>query len=130
MATVEKFEDLEVWQLSRDLCQKIEALIASDELSRRYALKDQIDRSSGSIMDNIAEGFGRSGSLEFRNFLGYAKGSCSELKSQIYRLYDKQLILQKDYEDLIEQCDHINAKPGSFIKYLSSTKYRGTKFKG
>ena len=113
MATVEKFEDLEVWQLSRDLCQKIEALIISDELSRRYALKDQIDRSSGSIMDNIAEGFGRSGSLEFRNFLGYAKGSCSELKSQIYRLYDKQLILQKDYEDLIEQCDHINAKLGS-----------------
>ena len=126
MATVEKFEDLEVWQLSRDLCQKIEALIISDELSRRYALKDQIDRSSGSIMDNIAEGFGRSGSLEFRN----AKGSCSELKSQIYRLYDKQLILQKDYEDLIEKCDHINAKLGSFIKYLSSTKYRGTKFKG
>ncbi|WP_370174865.1 four helix bundle protein [Leeuwenhoekiella palythoae] len=129
MATIEKFEDLEVWQLSRCLCQHIEDIISSEKLNRRYAIKDQIERSSGSIMDNIAEGFGRSGSLEFRNFLGYAKGSCSELKSQIYRLYDKHLILEEDYEDLSAQCDHINAKLGSFIKYLSATKYRGTKFK-
>ena len=53
----------------------------SGKLSKRYSLQDQMDRSFGSIMDNIAEGFGRSGNLEFRNFLGYAKDSCSELKS-------------------------------------------------
>ncbi|MEC8683949.1 MAG: four helix bundle protein [Bacteroidota bacterium] len=63
LATIEKFEDLEVWQLSRCLCQRIEDIISSEKLNRRYAIKDQIERSSGSIMDNIAEGFGRSGSL-------------------------------------------------------------------
>ena len=100
MATVEKFEDLEVWQLSRDLCQKIEALIASDELSRRYALKDQIDRSSGSIMDNIAEGFGRGGNKEFINFLGFAKGSCCETKSQLLRCLDRGYLSEVTFDKL------------------------------
>ena len=70
MATIQKFEDLEVWILARELCVKIEALLQKELLAKRYSLRDQMDRSSGSIMDNIAEGFGRSGNLEFRNFFG------------------------------------------------------------
>ncbi|PHQ29450.1 four helix bundle protein [Leeuwenhoekiella nanhaiensis] len=129
MATIERFEDLEVWQLARKLCQKLENLFLTTGLGKRYSLFNQMDRSSGSVMDNIAEGFGRSGNLEFRNFLGFAKGSCSELKSQLHLSYDKGLIQETDYKELAESCDVISAKLGSFISYLSRTDYKGVKFK-
>ena len=55
-----------------------------------------MDRSSGSIMDTIAEGFGRDGNREFHNFLSYSNGSCTELKSQTYRAFDKRLISEEE----------------------------------
>ncbi|MGB7841858.1 MAG: four helix bundle protein [Salinimicrobium sp.] len=126
---IDRFEDLEVWQLAREICQDIEILFETTPLGKRYSLKDQMDRSSGSIMDNVAEGFGRGGNLEFRNFLGYAKGSCTELKSQLYRSLDKNLISEKAFQDLAEKCDRENAKLGSFISYLPRTEHKGIKFK-
>ena len=129
MGKVERFEDLEVWQLGREICQDLEKLFKTTALGKRYALLNQMDRSSGSIMDNIAEGFGRGGSLEFRNFLGFARGSCAELRSQLYRSLDKDLITAKQFENLDQKCDKEIAKLGSFIKYLSNTDYKGTKFK-
>lgn len=126
---IDRFEDLEVWQIARELCQEVEILIETTSLGKRYALKDQMDRSSGSIMDNIAEGFGRGGNLEFRNFLGYSKGSCHELKSQLYRAFDKKLITEEQFESLSEQCNRENTKLGSFISYLTRTEHKGIKFK-
>lgn len=87
MATIQKFEDLEIWQQARAICQNIEMLIQTTNLKTNYSLKDQIDRSSGSIMDNIAEGFERNGNREFIQFLSIAKGSCGEVKSQSYRAF-------------------------------------------
>ena len=98
-------------------------------LGKNYSLRNQMEKSSGSIMDNIAEGFGRGGNLEFRNFLSYSKGSCTELKSQLYRSMDKKLISEVDFERLAEKCDKENAKLGSFIGYLSRTEHKGIKFK-
>ena len=126
---IDKFEDLEVWQIAREICDDVEKLFETTPLGKRYSLKDQMDRSSGSIMDNIAEGFGRGGNLEFRNFLGYAKGSCTELKSQLYRSADKKLTSHADFQKLAEKCDRENAKLGSFISYLSRTEHKGIKFK-
>ena len=63
-----KFEDLEIWLKAREICQFIESLIQNTALKTNYSLKDQIDRSSGSIMDNIAEGFERNGNKEFIHF--------------------------------------------------------------
>ena len=80
-------------------------------------------------MDNIAEGFGRGGNLEIRNFLGYSKGSCSELKSQLYRSFDKNIISEAAFKALTEKCDRENAKLGAFIGYLSRTEHKGIKFK-
>lgn len=91
MGKIEKFEDLEVWQRGRLICQYVEELFQKSNLSKNYSLKDQMERSSGSIMDNIAEGFDRDGNREFHNFLSYAKGSAGELKSQSYRAFDKKL---------------------------------------
>ncbi len=126
---IDKFEDTEVWQLAREICIDVEELFKTTALGKRYSLMNQMDRSSGSIMDNIAEGFGRGGNLEFRNFLGYSKGSCTELKSQIYRAKDKGLIDDEQFQNLAAKCDKENAKLGSFINYLSRTEYKGTKFK-
>ena len=69
MAKIEKFEDLEIWNKSREICIDIETLFETTNLGKRFSIKDQIDRSSGSIMDNIAEGFERNGNREFINFL-------------------------------------------------------------
>lgn len=129
MGKIDRFEDLEVWQLAREICNDLEELFNATHLGKRYSLMNQMDRSSGSVMDNIAEGFGRGGNLEFRNFLGFSKGSCSELKSQLYRAKDKKLISPEQFENLAGKCDKENAKLGSFINYLSSTEFKGTKFK-
>ena len=129
MGKIDRFEDLEVWQLAREISNDLENLFLKTPLGKRFSLMNQMDRSSGSIMDNIAEGFGRGGNLEFRNFLGFSKGSCSELKSQLYRAKDKKLISPEQFENLAGKCDKENAKLGSFINYLSSTEYKGTKFK-
>jgi four helix bundle protein len=65
MSTWKSFEEIEVWQLARQFCQDIFSIVQYDGLKTDFSLKDQINRSSGSIMDNIAEGFGRDGTKEF-----------------------------------------------------------------
>jgi len=130
MATISKFEELEVWQLARELANEIfELFNTSEALSKDFKLKDQINGSSGSVMDNIAEGFERGGRNEFINFLTYSKGSAGEVKSQLYRALDRKYITQEQFERLYEKADIIGKKTGSFISYLNSTEHKGTKFK-
>ena len=92
MATVNKFTDLEVWQLANELEKKVFEQLSSGTLSKDHALKDQINRSAGSIPDNIAEGFGRGGRLEFIQFISIARASASELQTQIIRCVNRNHI--------------------------------------
>ena len=81
MATITKFEELEIWQLARELTNEIfEMYTSSENFARDFKLRDQINGSSGSVMDNIAEGFERGGRNEFINFLTFSKGSAGEVK--------------------------------------------------
>lgn len=129
MPTISKSEDLEIWQLARELCKDVEILINTTSLKNDFKLRDQINGSSGSIMDNIAEGFERDGKNEFRQFFSIAKGSCGETRSQIYRLLDKKCISQDEFEGLIEKTLIISKKISSFINYLNKSNYNGTKYK-
>lgn len=128
MGRIDRFEDLEVRKISRELCQMVEHLFLTTELGGNYALRNQMERSSGSIMDNIAEGFGRGGNKEFHNFLSFSKGSCAELKSQFYRSIDKKLISEESFNMALQLTERCENKIGAFMYYLRNSKIKGQKF--
>jgi four helix bundle protein len=124
------FEECEVWQLSRDLTEEIFELMSSGRFGTDYRLKDQINGSTGSIMDNIAEGFERDGNKELIAFLSYAKGSAGEARSQLYRSLDRKYITQHEFDILVEKVKKISRSLSGFMTYLNNkTEYRGRKFK-
>ena len=123
------FEELAVWKKSRILCREIFEITCRGNFLRDYKLKDQINAASGSIMDNIAEGFGRQGNSEFIQFLSIANGSAMEVRSQLYRALDRNYILQEKFDSLIAMVDEINKMLISFIAYLGKSDFRGQKFK-
>ena len=86
MATVHKFEELEIWQLSFIIYKKISAITEKMRQKHDYRFADQMKAAAGSVMDNIAEGFERNSRLEFLNSLSISKGECGELKSQAHRV--------------------------------------------
>ena len=129
MATVQKFEELEVWQLARILAGDVYKLTQHAGFSKQLYLKDQMNRSAGSVMDNIAEGYGRGSRLEFVQFLSIAAGSVEELKSQLYRSLDFQFIKQEEFEEVYSKASLVFKKINSFIKYLNTSSVQGTKFK-
>ena len=129
MSTWKSFEEIEVWQLARQFCLDIFNIMQYEGLKTDFALKDQINRSSGSIMDNIAEGFGRDGTKEFVNFLSIAKGSANESRSQLHRILDRKYISDSEHKALCNKALEIANKIGGLIAYLKKSNYRGIKFK-
>jgi four helix bundle protein len=97
---IEKFEDLIAWQRARELTKNIYSITNQGEFSKDFGLRDQIRKASVSIMSNIAEGFERGGRSEFHHFLVIAKGSCAELRSQLYVALDVGYINKALFEDL------------------------------
>jgi four helix bundle protein len=128
MATINDFEDLEIWQLGREICQLVWNLFETTSLGKDYELRNQMNRSSGSIMDNISEGFERNGRREFINFLSYLKGSCGELRSQLYRALDRNHISKEEFEQLKDKTIIESKKIGAFMSYLVKSDIKGSKF--
>jgi four helix bundle protein len=129
MATVRRFEDLEIWQLARQLSNKVLKLTQKEKFSKDFGFKGQIKDSSGSVMDNIAEGFGRGGNKEFSNFLSFSTGSCCEVQSQLYRALDWNYITKYEFDECNTLAKKIISKSGKFIAYLNQSQYKGEKFK-
>src|ERR1035437_2861167 len=98
MSTITRFEDLEIWQLARVISTDVYSLTKTIPLSKDFGLVDHIRRSSGSVMDNIAEGFEREGKNEFIQFFSIAKGSAGECRSQLYRTMDQKYISEEEFE--------------------------------
>ncbi len=128
MATINTFEELDIWQLSREIGQDVWDLFEKTTLGKDFELKNQMNRSSGSIMDNIAEGFERNGRREFINFLSYSKGSCGELRSQLYRALDRNHISKEEFEFLKNKTITESKKIGAFMSYLVKSDNKGSKF--
>lgn len=129
MATIERFEDLDIWKEARLLSKEIIQLSKNTELKIDYKLKEQIKGSSGSIMDNIAEGFERDGNLEFRQFLSIAKGSAGETRSQLYRVFDSEYISEEELSSLVDRYLSLSKRIANFIIYLNKNEFKGNKFK-
>jgi four helix bundle protein len=127
--TIRKFEDLDVWKNARELCKKNREVINTSALQKDYSIKDQILRSSGSVMDNIAEGFERDGNKEFIQFLYISKGSLGETRSQVHRCFDSGYLSDIRYNELINDCQNLSGQISNLITYLHKSEIQGLKKK-
>ena len=129
MATIQRFEDIISWQKARDLNKIIGNYIDQGKFKKSFKLIDQIESSAGSIMDNIAEGFERSGNREFLQFLYIAKGSCGEFRSQLYRALDRSYLKQNEFDELFNISMEVIVLLQKLINYLEQSEIKGPKYK-
>ena len=113
-----RFEELPCWQKAREFCRAVFDLINQKEFKRDYSLKNQIWEASGSVMDNIAEGFDDGSTREFIRFLGYAQRSSSEVQSQLYRALDCKYINQNQFYNTYELASDCRKQVKGLRKYL------------
>ena len=125
MATIKRFEDLEIWKMAKVQTEEFIKMVYSTGLLNDYSLRNQMNASSGSVMDNIAEGFERAGNKDFKQFLIIAKGSNGEFRSQLYRCLDRKYLTRDQFDKLYRSNNLISAKILSLINYLQKTQLLG-----
>ncbi|OKY76779.1 MAG: four helix bundle protein [Desulfobulbaceae bacterium DB1] len=125
----QSFEDLEIWQLARSLTGKIYKLTANERFSKDFGLCSQIQRASVSVMSNIAEGYERGGNQEFIQFLAIAKGSCGEVRCQLYVALDQGYVKREHADSLIDQHRKLSIMVHKFMEHLKGSRFKGPKYK-
>ncbi|MEM8956143.1 MAG: four helix bundle protein [Verrucomicrobiota bacterium] len=120
------FEKIEAWQLARKLTDQVYQLVSRGVFSRDFGLRDQITRAACSAMHNTAEGFDAESTTEFIRFLRYAKGSRTEVQSELYIALDQSYISQAQFDETYELARHTRAEIGAFINYLKTYQARQT----
>ncbi len=119
---IERFEEIEAWQLARELTRKVYNLTKKTKFGRDFGLMGQIQDAAGSSMHNIAEGFDSETNPEFVRFLRYAKRSCTEVQSELYVALDQQYITEAEFQDVYDHAGRTRAAIRGFIKYLLAYK--------
>ena len=119
---IERFEDIEAWQLARELTRKVYVLTKKTKFAQDFGLKRQIQEAAGSSMHNIAEGFDSETNPEFVRFLRYAKRSCTEVQSELYVALDQHYLTDAEFQDVYDHAGRTRAAIRGFIKYLISYK--------
>ncbi len=125
---IKRFEDLDCRKKIRSLSKFVFALSGKDKFKLDFIHVKQINAAAGSSMDNIAEGFGRRRNKEFNYFLHVSLGSINEVKSQLYRAFDKQYISEEELTDGLRIADHAAGKVFSLIRTIENSNNRGQKF--
>ena len=121
---IERFEDIEAWQLARELTRKVYRLTEKPRFAKDYGLKRQMQEAAGSSMHNIAEGFDSETNREFIRFLRYSKRSCTEVQSELYVALDEGYISLEEFEDVYDQARRTRAAVRGFINYLKKYEDR------
>ena len=128
MSEIHKIEDLRVWQNARVLCKISYTLTQKEDLEKDFRFVLQIRAAAGSIMDNIAEGYGIGGNKEFIQFLSIAKGSTQEVLSQLYRAYDVQYITEQEFIETKQLLNTISVMLHNLIERLKQSDIKGSKY--
>jgi len=129
MAKIKKFEDIESWKRARILTKQIYEITSMGEFRRDFGLKDQVRRAAVSVLSNIAEGFERGGDQEFLQFLAVAKGSCGELRAQLYVALDQGYFSLEKFETLSSAATEVGQLLAGFMRYLRESDLRGSKYR-
>lgn len=128
MASIRQFEDIEAWKEARIFTKAVYVASSTGAFAKDFGLRDQMRRASVSILSNISEGFERSGNREFLQFLALAKGSCGEVRAQLYVALDQGYLPESAFRQLLDHSQRISRLLGAFISYLKRSDLRGTKF--
>jgi len=128
MAKINNFEDILAWQKARELNKEIYKISNNELFNRDFGLKDQIRRASVSVSSNIAEGFERNGSKEFKQFLYIAKGSAGEVRAQLYIALDLGYIKNEEFELINSLVTETSKMISGLINYLINSELKGAKF--
>jgi four helix bundle protein len=120
MATVERFEDLEVWKTARRLTNRVYALSREGAFSRDFGLRDQIRRAAVSVMSNVAEGFESRTQRLFIDLLGRARGSAGEVRAQLYVALDAGYIPRDAFDATYDLADKAARQSYRLMAYLES----------
>jgi len=129
MAKIERFEDMLSWQKARAVTRDVYLLSKRGDFAKDFELRGQMRSASVSIMSNIAEGFERGGDKEFIQFLSTAKGSCGEVRSQLYVALDQSYISETEFSNLYAGTVEVGRLVSGFMSYLQKSDLRGNKFK-
>lgn len=116
---IDRFEDIQAWQLARELTNSIYSLSKRIDFSKDHGLVKQIRTAAGSSMHNIAEGFDSESNAEFIRFLRYAKRSCSEVQSELYVALDEKYITKDEFKSAYDQAGKTRSAIRGFINYLA-----------
>lgn len=127
MAHFKTFEDLEIWKIARIICNDIYEVCFTSDLQKDYKLWNQINGSTGSVMDHVTEGFERDGNKEFIQFLSISKASCGESKSQLYRYLNREYVNQIQVDEISSKM-HNCKQIANFMNYLKNGERKGNKY--
>ena len=129
MRTIKKFEDIEAWQMARELANLVYEATSERGFNSDFALRDQIRRATISIVSNIAEGYERDGDREFVQFLYIAKGSAGEVRAQLYLALDRHYLTNDRFEMLSDKARKLSRMLYGLIRYLQQSEMTGRKYK-
>ena len=121
MSRFERFEEIEAWQVARELTRRLYAASRGSAFAQDRALRDQIRRACISVTSNIAEGFERHPRTEFIRFLDIAKASAGEIRSQLYVALDEAYISSTEFEELSTLCTTVSGKLGALLRHLRNS---------